>query len=112
MSGDDDQLFVGESFYQSALLALLAGRGHTKTDVSSARKPIRESFTARLIPEINNPHDANAVAVQINGRQVAHLSRSNAANYRRAFGTKVGDVPVEIWVKAGGNGIVSVWPAS
>ena len=37
---------------------------------------------AVLVLENSNPHDANAVAVEIDGRLVGYLSRENAALYR------------------------------
>lgn len=37
---------------------------------------------ALLIPEESNPHDANAVRVEIEGALVGYLSRDNARRYR------------------------------
>ena len=65
---------VGESHYQKALNSICGGRtydGHEK------------KVQARLIHENNNPHDANAVRVEINDLQVGYLPRDDAKNYRR-----------------------------
>jgi hypothetical protein len=37
---------------------------------------------ARLVLEDTNPHDANAVRVEIDGKLIGYLSRENAARYR------------------------------
>jgi len=68
-SGDYDVSVVGESYYQ-ANLKPIAG------DVK------RKKAIARLICEKNNPHDANAVKVEINGASVGHLSRDLAPVHR------------------------------
>ena len=52
---------VGESHYQSALAAICGPR----SEVGEYRE-----VTARLMLEDNNQYDANAVAVQIDGRKV------------------------------------------
>lgn len=65
---------VGESHYQSALAAICGPR--------SEAGEYRE-VAAHLVLEDNNQYDANAVAVQINGRKVGHLDRANALAFRR-----------------------------
>ena len=107
---DGEQMFVGEKAYQADLVALLSSRGHSPTALAGIHQPISESFVARLAPEEGNPYDANAVAVHIDGRTVAYLSRGNAARWRAAYGTKHAETPVVLWVKVRGEGIVSVWP--
>jgi hypothetical protein len=107
---DGEQMFVGEKAYQSFLIALLSSRGHSSTSLAGIHQPISESFVARLVPEVGNPYDANAVAVHIDGRTVAYLSRGNAARWRAAYGTSQAESPVVLWVKVRGEGIVSVWP--
>jgi hypothetical protein len=37
---------------------------------------------AELRPEPDNPYDANAVAVLVDGHKVGHLSKTNALAYR------------------------------
>ena len=74
---DEDGFFqpvAGESFYQEALQAI-------KHSGPSGRVPVE--FTAFLIPEPHNPHDANAIAVFHRGcGQVGYLPREDAARFR------------------------------
>ena len=42
----------------------------------------RHSVCAVLVAEEDNPYDANAVAVWVQGLKVGHLSRANARRYR------------------------------
>lgn len=52
------------------------------------RKPKRDEeieltdLVAALVPEPSNPHDANAVMVQINGQHVGYLEKEDAERYR------------------------------
>jgi hypothetical protein len=57
---------VGTSHYQEALLEL-SGR--------QADEEIRLDKIATFVPEPDNPHDANAIAVHIDERLVGYLSR-------------------------------------
>lgn len=109
---DGEQLFVGENAYQSNLKALLRQRGQTTQSMVAGDGSIRESFTARLTPELDNPHDENAVRVDIDGHTVAYLSRANAALWRASLGTSIADMPVVVWVPNANrpDHIVSVWP--
>lgn len=61
---------VGESNYQSALLAAAGGK--------TADGPARTEHLALLVPEPSNPYDKNAVRVEIGGRLVGYLSRAVA----------------------------------
>lgn len=64
---------VGESHYQPALSRIAGGKqpdGH--------HMPV----TARLVPEDDNPHDPEAVAVFIHGACVGYLSRRDARAFR------------------------------
>ena len=63
---------AGESHYQEALRAL------TGTDGSEA---VRIEVEAALVPEPENPHDPNAVMVQIRERLVGYLPREAAVAY-------------------------------
>lgn len=65
---------VGESHYQQNLSAICGPR----TEDGEYRE-----VRARLVLDNNNPHDANAVAIEIDSRQVGHLSRQNAVAFRR-----------------------------
>jgi len=65
---------VGESRYQAALAHICGGRtedGHNKI------------VQATLIHEDTNPHDNQAIRVDIEGRTVGYLSRENARQYRQ-----------------------------
>lgn len=69
---------VGESYYQEAFIAI-CGR--------PTRSGYEIACEAHLIPERNNPHDANAVKVMINGRNVGHLCRDDAVRFREEMAT-------------------------
>jgi len=62
---------AGESHYQDALHAI-AGDGDGE---------VRFEATAALVPEPSNPHDPNAVRVEIDGRLVGYLPRAAAVAY-------------------------------
>jgi hypothetical protein len=66
LEGDDLIRVVGTSHYQDALLELSGRQGDEE---------IRVEKTAVFVPEPDNPHDPNAIAVQIEGRLVGYLSR-------------------------------------
>ena len=65
---------VGESYRQEALHEIC--RGLTE----------RKKVIATLILEDQNPHDSNAVRVEIDGNKVGYLSREMAMIYRQCIG--------------------------
>jgi hypothetical protein len=67
---------VGESNYQANLEAICGKR----TEMGENRV-----VTAMLILEDSNPHDPNAVRVDIQGKTVGYLSRAAAKKYRKRF---------------------------
>ncbi len=73
--GQAELKVVGESHYQENLLAVI---GHP--DLASER--VRVDMSAVLMPEVDNPHDANAISVDVNGLKVGYLSREDARQYR------------------------------
>lgn len=75
--GDGEFSFdiVGESYYQSNLLTIAGPKTEDGVEIEC---------TARLVPEPDNPHDKNAVSVQINGLKVGHLSRVDALSWNIA----------------------------
>lgn len=64
---------VGESFHRDALEAICRRR---------YGESVLHKCDATLVVELDNPHDANAIRVEIAGRPVGHLSRADAAAYR------------------------------
>jgi len=72
LAGDSDLPVVGESHYQANL------RRVTRDVDERARIEV----CAVLVPEADNYYDPNAVSVWIEGHQVGHLSRDDAARYR------------------------------
>ena len=61
--GDDDLEVVGEASYQDALWAICRG---------SQGDRIRHRIVAILVPEPENPHDANGISVQMSGSVVGY----------------------------------------
>lgn len=72
--GSFDYEVVGERSYQPALEKLAGGRTEDSADIECV---------AVLIPETDNPHDKNAVRVEIRGLTVGYLPRDFAKRYRR-----------------------------
>jgi hypothetical protein len=66
LEGDELVRVVGTSHYQAALLELSGRQGDEE---------IRLEKIAVFVPEPDNPHDPNAIAIQIDGRLVGYLSR-------------------------------------
>lgn len=88
---------VGESHHQEALRGLAAMLGPDGT------------FTARLSAEPDNPYDANAVAVLIDGQdgdKLGYLSRQVARSYQQRLLSH--GVPVTCPARLTGAGIVGV----
>ena len=67
---------VGESHHRASFEALLGSLAYTDD----------ERFGDALLQlQDDNPHDAQAVAVYVDGRQVGHLSRQMARDFRKAL---------------------------
>ena len=64
---------VGESQYQDALRSLCG---------SQSWEDVRFDCVAVLVPQPTNPHDSNAVMVQVGAKLVGYLSRGDAVNYQ------------------------------
>jgi len=75
LEGPHDLEVVGESHYQEAIVRVLGLR-------NPPTAPIRVDISAMLVAEVDNPYDANAISVWINGQKVGHLSRADARRYR------------------------------
>lgn len=67
---------VGESHYQDAIRSACGAK---------PGEDVGFDCIAELVPEPTNPHDSNAVMVQIEGRCVGYLSRSDARTYGPAI---------------------------
>jgi hypothetical protein len=72
-SGGETLEVVGESHHQDELWAIVGGR---------TTEPVCQDTIALLIPNPENPYDANAIEVRIGGLVIGHLSREDAATYR------------------------------
>jgi len=77
--GDYDFDVVGEGYYQEALEQICGGRCEDGHELETE---------AVLVCEDSNPHDDQAVAVAIDGRKVAHLSREDARRFRETLASK------------------------
>lgn len=64
---------VGESNFQSAIAGHYRRSGGVDSDLKCE---------AELVPEPTNPHDENAIPVQIGGLTVGYLPRDRAKEYR------------------------------
>jgi hypothetical protein len=73
LEGDDLVRAVGVSHYQPILLELTR---------SSIGDEVRSEARATLAPEPHNPHDANAIAVQVDGQTVGYLARDEAPRWK------------------------------
>ncbi len=67
---------AGESHYQEALREIVG---------APAGEQVAVDTEAMLVPEPSNPHDPNAVMVQIDGRLVGYLPREEAVAYGPAL---------------------------
>jgi hypothetical protein len=72
LGGSEGLEVVGESHYQAALWEICGG-------VEGER--VRYPVEAVLVPEPENIHDGNAIAVHIDGHKVGHFARETAAEY-------------------------------
>jgi hypothetical protein len=73
MSGAFDVVVTGVSFYQMALEKIFGGRSGEGIEVI---------MQAQIIPYDDNPYDAYAVRIEIEGEIVGHLSRKDARKWR------------------------------
>ncbi|MEV4706633.1 hypothetical protein [Actinoplanes sp. NPDC049316] len=109
LGGVEDLEVVGESNYQAALWQIAGGRR-----LERVRVPVQ----AVLLPEQDNPYDANAISVWIFGLKIGYLSRADAAVYRSgllALQTRHGrrialsGVVVGGGLRSDGPGMLGVW---
>jgi hypothetical protein len=74
----------GESF-QEAIKQLLQENAIAPDEDSAFKAHI---LTAHLIPDNDNPHDSNAIRIDINSRTVGYLNREQALSFRRRLDEK------------------------
>src|SRR5688572_11166721 len=107
--GNFELEIVGEALYQAALEAICGPRGP---------QGINRFETAGLILEDKNPHDKNAVRVEIRRKPVGYLNRETAILYRqqlKARGTPTAIAQCQVvirggWLSSDGRkGLYKVW---
>jgi hypothetical protein len=87
---------VGESFYQDAIEAVSGGRSE-----DGAVVPL---VTAQLVREPDNPHDPNAVRVDIGGQTCGYIPRNEAPDYHSTLAamTEIGrPATCRAWITGG-----------
>jgi hypothetical protein len=108
--GQHDLEVVGESHYQDILWRIVG-----RKTAERVRVAVR---CCCLVAEPENPHDANAIAVRIDGATVGYLSRSDAAEYRpglqalqKKHGCPIGlsGIIVGGGIRTDGLGMLGVW---
>jgi hypothetical protein len=107
--GREDLEVVGEASYQSVLWSLCG---------SSPGDRVRHEIIAVLVPQPENPHDRNAIAVCVEGEIVGYLPRQLAAAYisplRRLMSSAGAHVALRGVIVGGGHrddgpGRLGVW---
>lgn len=98
--GSETLEVVGESYRQDALWRIVGDEPGTE---------VRSFVHALLYPETSNPHDANAISVQVDGDLVGYLSREDAAIYRPGLIALMAQqegkyIALEGWIIGGGGG--------
>jgi hypothetical protein len=96
IEGDDLVRVVGTSHYQDTLLELSGRRGDEE---------IRLAKIAIFVPEPDNPHDPNAIAVHIDGRLAGYLSRDENRRWLDVVTGNVIGCEAMIAGKAGTTGL-------
>jgi hypothetical protein len=109
LSGRHDLEVVGESHYQDALWRVAGGR---------MTERVRVETQAMLVREPDNPHDANAISVRIDGSTVGYLCRDDARSYlpgllkleaRHGARISLTGVVVGGGIRQDGPGMLGIW---
>jgi hypothetical protein len=109
LGGHEDLEVVGELARQDVLWRLCSG---------TIGDRVRHHIVAVLVPEPTNPHDANAISVQIEGQIIGYLPRATAQEYlqglQRLMSTRGGYVALRGVIVGGGYyndgpGRLGVW---
>jgi hypothetical protein len=101
--GEDDLEVAGDVSYQEILWSLCGGH---------RAEPVRHGVVAVLVPEPENPHDANAIAVRIDGRIAGYLPRDVAARYRNGLHVAMSRCGGHVALRGtivGGPELLTVW---
>lgn len=107
--GDEDLEVVGESYRQDTLWSICS---------SAPGDRVRHEVVALLVPDPQNPHDPNAIAVHVDGGLVGYLARDTAVQYGPGLHALMarcdGQVALPGWVVGGGYrddrlGMLGVW---
>ena len=109
LGGRHDLEVVGESHYQDALWRVAGGR---------TTERVRVETEAMLVREPDNPHDSNAISVQIDGATVGYLCRDDARKYlpglrdletRHGARISLRGVVVGGGIRQNGPGMLGLW---
>ena len=109
LGGRHDLEVVGESHYQDALWRVAGGR---------TTERVRVETQAVLVREPDNPYDANAISVRIEGSTVGYLCRDDARAYlpgllklEARHGTRISLMGVVVGggIRQDGPGMLGVW---
>jgi HIRAN domain len=84
LEGDDLVRVVGVSHYQPAIRAACGAAAATSD------QPVRVECRATLVPEPDNPHDPQAIAVHVDGQTVGYLARDEHPRWRDIVETLAG----------------------
>ena len=96
LEGDELVRVVGTSHYQDALLELAP---------RTADEEVRVEKVALLVPEPDNPHDANAIAIHVDGRLVGYLARGDNVRWLDVANSDEVGAEAMIAGKAGTEGL-------
>lgn len=110
LGGDIDLPVVGESHHEAAVLVAAGERSPRRLH------QVDLSVTAVLVPQPENPYDANAIAVFVAGNHVGYLSRYVAQRYQphllaleRRHGKRIGlSGRITGAVSSEGHGVLTV----
>ena len=90
---------AGKNYYQAAILQLLRDRFEESAALESTAETAEYYANATLRSEPSNPHDCNAIAIDISGLKVGHLNRHTATKLTNK-GKRLGFDRIEVSCKA------------
>jgi HIRAN domain len=109
LGGRHDLEVVGESHYQDALRRVGGGR---------TTERVRVETQAMLVREPDNPYDANAISVRIEGSTVGYLCRDDARSFlpgllklEARYGARISLAGVVVGggIRQDGPGMLGIW---